>query len=299
MKPLEILVGLPPWSVLKPAQILASPAFAMPCRFADQNAVVRLDAPSGADALFLDVRFADEPHVLGIRDSARFESLHALWPYRAETPAPILLALVEKECAPLLQTLENAVRCQLRIAGLADAEGAATSGEDGDVLCGRVADVEFSLSRSAAVDEAFGSLRNLDLSHPSVRDTPLDAEVEHAAFALSAADIASLAPGDALFLPEVGSVRPRFIVDNSLAADENGVSPFLRDDTRVRVRDAEPRRISLGTLLDWAQSGCNETAAPAFALRLANSAGRTLASGHREKIAGNTAFVVESSAANP
>lgn len=298
MKPLEILLDLNAWSSLKPAQILASPAFAMPCRFADQNAVMRLDAPAGVDELRLLISFADEQHVLGLRDSARYESLHALWAYRAETPAPILLALVEKECASLLQTLENAVRCQLRIVGIAEPQQEPPSADE--VLYATIGDVSFSLTRSAMVDEALGSLRNIDLTHQSVRAQSLVAEIEHAVFMLPSADFASLAPGDALLLPEVGTVKPRFIVENTFVIDENGVAPYRQDDSRLRVRNQEPGTITLGTLLDSAQDSARIPAAPgpSFALRLVNSAGRTLATGHFEKIAGQAAFITESLASN-
>lgn len=297
MKPLEILLDLGSWSSLKPAQILASPAFAMPCRFADQNAVMRLDAPAGDDELRLAISFADESHVLGLRDPARYESLHALWPYRAETPAPILLALVEKECASLLQTLENAVRCQLHIIGMAEPIQEPPNADE--VLYATIGDVSFSLTRSSMVDEALGSLRNIDLAHPAVREQSLVAEIEHASFVLSSADLAALAPGDALLLPEVGTVKPRFIVENTFVIDENGVAPYRQDDSRMRVRNQESSNITLGELLDSAQDARVPSAPePSYALRLVNSAGRTLATGHFEKIAGQAAFVAEAIASN-
>ena len=118
-----------------PDAILDSPAFAMPCRLGEETAMLRPAqvAPSEADTLALEIAFGDEPHTLHLARSPRFAQLDKLWDSRADVPEPILLALVERECGPLFQLLENAVRKQLRLTGLRnvsrdvsrrDAEGA-------------------------------------------------------------------------------------------------------------------------------------------------------------------------------
>ena len=203
MKPHEILSMLPQWADAAPEALLDSPAWAMPCRLGEDSAALRAADVRPGDTLDLAVLLDGERHVLSIADSPRFTDVHALWPSRADVPEPILLALVEKECGSLLQLVENAVRRQLKI------EGLAPDGPDGRTLFAQVNDVVFGLTRSPTVEAAFGQLRFIDCAHQAVRDTVLPCETELAAFTLQAAELASLAVGDALLLPEVGTVPPR------------------------------------------------------------------------------------------
>ena len=123
MNPLDILSALPPFRDWSPAEVLASPEWAMPCRLGDEEGrLVAEGALLPADPLRLAVRFAEDPATLALADSPIFPELHALWSSRAEVPSPVLLALVEKECGPLLQLLENAAGRQLAVDGLADGE---------------------------------------------------------------------------------------------------------------------------------------------------------------------------------
>ena len=248
MKPLEILVAIPKWATATPDQILDSPAFAMPCRLGEEQVSLRLGAVQPGDTLDLAILFGDEPHSLRLARSPRFPELDKVWDSRADVPEPILLALVEKECGPLLQLLENAVRRQLRLVGLA-----ANSDPDARMVFAQVNDVVFSLTRSETVTAAFGILRHLDFASPELRSETFTAETEYAAFALAAADLASLSVGDALLVPEIGSVPPRLVVDGRFAVDESGVSPFA-DDGRCRVVAAEMRTVSLGELFDAAEN---------------------------------------------
>ena len=242
MKPHEILSVLPRWADAAPEALLDSPAWAMPCRLGEDSTVLRTADVTPCDTLNLAVLLDGERHVLSIADSPRFTDIHALWPSRADVPEPILLALVEKECGPLLQLVENAVRRQLKIEGIAP-------------------------------------------------DGP-DAETELAAFTLPAADLASLDVGDALLLPEVGTVPPRLVVDGRFVVDENGVLPF-KDDGRLRVVGVEARAITLGELFDRAQDPVAEKAVEPAQLRLVAS-GRTAAYGRFERLASHPAFIVES-----
>ena len=287
MKPHEILSMLPQWADAAPEALLDSPAWAMPCRLGEDSTALRMADVRPCDTLNLAVLLDGERHVLSIADSPRFTDIHALWPSRADVPEPILLALVEKECGPLLQLVENAVRRQLKIEGLAS-----ESGPDARTVFAQVNDVVFGLTRSPAVETAFGQLRFIDCAHQAVRDTVLPCETEIAAFTLPAADLASLDVGDALLLPEVGTVPPRLVVDGRFAVDENGVLPF-KDDGRLRVVDAEARTMSLGELFDRAQNPAAEKSAAPAQLRLVAS-GRTAAQGRLEKLASHPAFVVES-----
>ena len=296
MKSLEILQTLPKWAKARPEQVLDSLAFAMPCRLGDASATLRHEAFEATDTLDLAVLFGDEPHMLRIARAARFAELDKIWESRADVPEPILLALAEKDCGALFQLLENVVRRQFKIVSLA----AESAGGDTTSACGfRVEDVFFSLSRSDTVVAALGNLRHLDLSHPALRAETLSAETEYAAFVLSAADLASLAVGDALLLPEIGSLPARLVVDGRFVADGNGVSPFANDG-RCRVVAVEPRTVTLGELFDAAEGFAAEgvlveVGVPPVQtpLRLVLS-GREIARGRLDRLGDQNAFVVES-----
>ncbi len=294
MKPLEILCARPHGVDATPAAILASSAFAMPCRWGDEPAVLRLNAVHPSDTLALSVCFGDEPHTLALARSSRFAELDAIWEARADVPDVLLLALVERACGPLFQLLENAVRRQMRLVGLAGEADAAA-------LSFRVADVAFTLSQSNTVVAALGTLRNLDPADATLRAVALSAEAEYAAFALSDADGAGLAPGDAVLLPELGACAPRLVVDGRFIADATGVVPYretTEGDVRppVRVRAARPSTLTLGELFDAAEGGLRPDgiAAPAVAdaLRLVRD-GRTLATGSLGRVGDHAAFIVE------
>lgn len=294
MKPLEILCARPRGVDATPAAILASSAFAMPCRWGDEPAALRLNAVRPSDTLALSVCFGDEPHTLALARSSRFAELDAIWEARADVPDVLLLALVERACGPLFQLLENAVRRQMRLVGLAGEADAAA-------LSFRVADVAFTLSQSDTVVAALGTPRNLDPADATLRAVALFAEAEYAAFALSDADGAGLAPGDAVLLPELGACAPRLVVDGRFVADATGVVPYretAEGDVRppVRVRAARPSTLTLGELFDAAEGGLGSDAIPApavaDALRLVRD-GRTLATGSLGRVGDQAAFIVE------
>ena len=287
MKPHEMISMLPQWANATPESLLDSPAWAMPCRLGEEAATLRVAEVRPCDTLNLSVSLEGERHLLCIADSPRFADLHALWAARQDVPEPVLLALVEKDCGPRLQLVENAVRRQLKIEGLD-----AGSGPDARTVFAQVNDVVFGLTRSLAVETAFGQLRFIDCAHQAVRDTVLPCETEIAAFTLPAADLASLDVGDALLLPEVGTVPPRLVVDGRFAVDENGVLPF-KDDGRLRVVGAEACTLTLGELFDRAQNPVAEKSAAPAQLRLVAS-GRTAAQGRLERLASHPAFIVES-----
>ena len=294
MKPLEILSSLPAWAKSTPAAILSSPAWTLPCRLGDETCAMRLDAPVPAETLDILIRFGDEEHVLGIVDTPGLPEIHALWASRADVPEPILLALIEKECGPLLQLLENAARRQLQVAGLAKER------PEVQKVCARVFSdkgdfLSFTLTLSPALTETLGLLRFIDASHPSVRECVLSAEVEVASFALGAAEIAGLAPGDALLLPEVDTIPQRLIVDGRFAASEGDVVAW-RDEGLLRIIAGEPRDITLGALLDAVAGNADALAlskpAENAPLRLSRS-GTVLATGRLGTVGAQRAFVVD------
>lgn len=285
MKPHEILAMLPQWADAAPKSLIDSPAWAMPCRLGDVAATLRKADMRPGDTLNLAVSLEGSRHVLSIADSPRLAELHALWASRADVPEPIVLALVERECGDLLQLVENAVRRQLKI------EGLASDGPDEQTLFLQVEDVVFGLTRSSVVESALGQLRFIDCAHQDIRDSALPCETELAAFVLSAADLASLAVGDALLLPEVGTVPPRLVVDGRFVVDGNGVAPF-KDDGRLRVVGVESQTMALGELFDRAQNPVAEKPANQAQIRLVAS-GKAIAHGHIDQLASQPAFIVE------
>ena len=330
MNTLDLLSSLPPFRDWTPAEILASPAWAMPCRLgSEEGRIVSEGALLPADPLRLAVRFADDPATLCLADSPLFPELHALWPSRADVPAPILLALVEKECGPLLQLLENAAGRQLAIDGLV--EEPAPEGDDsslvtrhsslgearpfallrssGEALC------SFALTLPHSLREAFGQPRNLDTAHPSLRDREYPAVVQLAEPTLSATDLASLAPGDHLLLPEIEAATPgdsgdtpdrlscpsaTLLVDNRLAASTSGLAPWS-DPGTLRVVLADPVTITFGALADLA-SGTEGEHSPFSILHSSLREGSplsllrgpaVLATGSLSTVAGQHSFAVE------
>ena len=303
MKPFEILSQLPQWAKARPGAIVDSPAFAMQCRLGDETVVLRRASvePAVSDMLALSVSFGDEPHTLCIARSARFQDLDKLWNSRAEVPEAELLALVEKECGPLFQMLENAVRKQMRLVRVAS-QGSLEVSKFGslDDLGSKCLNLQtsnlpttvFSLTRSETAVAAFGMLRNLDLSHESIRSMSLESEIEYAAFAMPNDDFASIATGDAVLLPEIGTVEPKLVVDGRFVLDANGVSPYV-EDALVRVRAAEARPVSLGEVFDAAETPVKRAAAVQDEqLRLVRN-GKTVASGRLDSIGDQRAFIVE------
>jgi len=285
MKPFEILSALPAWSGASPDAIVDSPAFALPCRLGDETTLLRFGATRPADSLRLSILLEDEPHVLGIARSPKFKELDAIWDSRSDVPEAIVLALAERELGAVFQLVENAARRQLKLVGISSAEA------DESDLCAQVDDIVFTLTRSKTVVSAIGNLRNIDVSHEAVRSEVLKCEAEYAAFALGAADLASIAPGDYLLLPEIGTLRPKLVVDGRFALDESGVVPYVSDDL-VKVRDAQPRDITLGEVFDAADAPRSTAAVPPAGIRLVKE-NRTIATGRLDSLGDQNAFLVE------
>ncbi len=302
MKPFEVLAALPAWSAASPAALLDSPAWAMPCRLGDDPCSLRLDADLPAETLRLAVRLGGDPLAIGLADTPRHPELHALWPTRSEVPEAVLLALAERECGPLFQLLENSLRRQLAVESLlpGDASPAAAP-----TLSARLLDpageeiLAFTLSRTPAVEAAWGQLRFIQTSHPAVRDAVLPADTEYAAFTLPPADLATLAPGDALLLPELAPdspapAAPRLVVDRRFALSSS-VEPWT-DTDQLRVLADPGSTATVGALLDAASADEPPPPLPVppegAPLRLVRGT-RTLAAGRLEHLGPTPAFLVE------
>lgn len=291
MKPFEIFSAVPQRAEATPDAILDSPAFLAPCRIGDDMLSLRRPdvQPDESGMLALSIAFGDEPHELLLAPSPRFPELGKIWDARADVPEPVLLALAEKECGAFFQMLENVVRRQMKLNGIASA-----SGEQKVFLGLSDGSLSFALTRSVAVVSALGVLRNLDLGHESIRSRTLPCEYEYAAFAADDAELAALASGDAVLLPEIGSIAPRIVVDGRFVADANGVSHKI-DDALAHVFAAAPGEITLGELFD-AQENPAAVASPAQGspLKIVKG-GRPVASGRLDSLSGQPAFIMETS----
>ena len=121
MNEMQLLQRWPGWAGRTPREIMDSPAWSMRTRWGDDETRLRFSDNRPRDVLGLKIAFDDEEHFLGIGEREAFPDLAALWDRKSDLPGTLMLALVEKECGKLLQLLENAVRRQLRVIGLAEA----------------------------------------------------------------------------------------------------------------------------------------------------------------------------------
>lgn len=192
-------------------------AWAMNVGYAGNDATLVKDATRERDVIGLAIAFDDEPHFLALAVSDAYPELSKVWALKTKLPKEVLLALVEKECGELLQTLENAARRQLSVVGLvpheevgaknAAAQAFALRNADGKTVC------DFALSLSKTLLGELGRVENLDVSHESIRSLTRPARVEYAAFSLADEELAGLAPGDHLLLPEIATDAPKWVTE--------------------------------------------------------------------------------------
>lgn len=195
----ELLKAWPGWSNAGAEMVLASPAWRLPVRVGDRTGVLRFGPEAVADTIDLAVTLDDEPHVLSLVDSPCFPDLHLLWAQRAGLPPEVLLALLEKECGAVFSLVETATRRMLGVKGLAEAPSPAARRLDatvGDVT------VSFALDVPSEVLTEWGRLENLEPAHPAIRALTRPVQAYYLAFDLSDGEIAALAPGDHLLVPD-------------------------------------------------------------------------------------------------
>ncbi len=282
MKPHEILSLLDAWRRKTPEELLSSPAWAMPCRLGDQQLTMHAGALRPADPLFLKVRFGETPHTLALGPSEAFPELSRLWGARGDLPEPILLALIERECAPFFQLLENAMRRQMAIESL--------GGEpDENAFCGEVGGITFTLTRTPQLVQTFGRLTFLDPANEELRNTPCSAEFEYTAFAFPQKELDALEIGDAVVLPELETTEPGTIVEGAIQVESNGTAAPILQDALVHVRSAAPAQIRLGELFDGVIKIPRAGESP---LKLVCT-GRTIATGRLGRLAEQPAFFAE------
>jgi len=221
----ELLRSWPGVSALSAEALLSHPAWRMPVGYADDvlSVVVEASGPLRPDELLLAVTLDEVDNVLGISDSSRYPDLHRLWARRAELPEALLIALVEKEAGPLLQTVEELTKRELRLVGLA---GSANAGDGATRRSFRLESSDgasgFSLRVPAEVVTSIGVLDNLDTSHESIQSLTRPARAEYAVIDAAPDVVSALKTGDFL-----------------LAEQETEASwqTELPDDSSLRLRD--------------------------------------------------------------
>lgn len=256
MNALELLREWPTWKRANAETILNSPAWRMNVDYGGEIAsIVKVDGPINAPLLSLEVTFDDSTHLLTIGDSPAFPDLHLLSARLAELPPEVVLALVEKECGNLMQTLENVFRRQLRLKRIVEVSAGGTA----FALAGGKAAISFAIDLDPAMVQTIGALRNLDVTHESIRSMTRDCLAVYAEFSLAAEEVGALAPGDHLVVP-TGSTATW--------------SVELPDDDKVRAVASESVPIPFSAFADGQMPPCP----PPSSLRIVQ-AGRTIAVG--------------------
>ena len=205
----ELIRSMPEFAALKPAEILAHPAWRMPVEWDGREAELRSDGKPSADAVSLRVSFAGTDCVLSIFAAEAFPDLSRLLPARRAVPDALMLAVVEKEAGRLLSLLEDATRMEVSVSGLCEPAAGMTAFR---VVRGDGEEVRFALEVAPGPMRALGDLGFLDVAHPSVADRPLACEVEYATVELEEDELGGLAKGDCLVLPELEEERPGRLV---------------------------------------------------------------------------------------
>ena len=223
MNAIELMEKWPGIAGADAATIFGMDAWALGVSYAGNDATLVKDATRERDVIGLEVKFDDEVHFLSIAVSDDYPELSKVWEQKAKLPNEILLALVEKECGALLQTLENAARRQLSVVGLVPREDVGAKNVAAQAFALRDADgmtvCDFALSLSPNILAEFGRVENLDANHESIRTLTRPARAEYAAFSLTDDELKGLAAGDHLLLPEIGSQPAKWLTGDEKADD--------------------------------------------------------------------------------
>ncbi len=218
--------------------MLASPAWRMTVDYDGRRGALTA-APEGlpAETVELGVAFEDEECVLGIGDSPAFADLHALWAKREALDPNVLLAIVEKECGPLFQALEDATRKQFSVKGFVPPSVTSPRRRAFRLSVER-AQVDFTLELTPALTLKWGNLDFLDCAHESIRSLERPAWADYVSLMMTADELAALKPGDFLLLPE------------TMPAPQWRVAPA--DDDAVHVVGVEQAQVTFAQLVDEA-----------------------------------------------
>ncbi len=275
MNAFELLQNWPSWKGASAEAIYASEAWAMPTRWGDRPCLLRRSGTVFRDVLGIAIRLDDEEHFLGLGNRETFPDLQTLWEVKNDLPDALKLALVEKECGPLLQLLENAARRQLTVVGVAPS--AARDGATGF----EVVDAEnnilasFDLDVTPGLVKTFGQFKCLDLNHEAIRSMTRDAWLVYASFSLTEEELAGLAIGDYLLLPEIAGGAAKW-------------QTALPQDDLLTIASPEPAALTFAQLAD----GPLPPAPTPTLLRIYRQ-GKAFAQGRLDTLAGQPALAIE------
>jgi len=277
MDALELIKTWPGWAKANAETVFASPAWRMPVAYDGGEAVLRLSAENPSDVLEVSITIDGTPHVLGLTPSPAYPDLSLLWSKRTSLPDALLLALVEKECGPVLQMIEDMSHRQVAVTGLAPASIAKPSSCRTFVLSREGVDpIVWTFDVNDAFALQCGRLEFLDTSHPQIRESVRPAVPEYATIMLLAEERGTFKAGDFILLPET-MPEPKWVSDEP-------------DDDALHVRGVTSTEISFAAFADDALPPVPELSGPLEIVRR----GRSVARGTVRKIGVAPAFFVES-----
>ncbi len=277
MTQIDMLANWPGWEKKTAGELITSPAWAMMVRYGDDEMRLKFSKTAPRDVIGLRIAFDDEEHFLGLGNRETFPDLNILWYEKKRLPDALVLALIEKECGDLLQLLENAVRSQLKVIGLADPEERSEA-QGFEVVDGSGSVIAFfSLTLSHMVKTAFGDVSNIDTAHPDIRAMEMPAQIEYASFQLNEAEAKGLASGDYLLMPEAVNLSGAKWMPQGIA-----------HDGRFHLVAEESGMLTFGALADGALPPVPE---PSRLVLVRD--GRTIAVGGFSRLGGQPAFAVE------
>lgn len=202
----ELLKKWPNGQLTSAEGIFQSPAWRLSVVYEDAPSVLVRGEEKPTDILPLVLTLDGEASVLGLADSQSYPDLHLLWGRRHELPSEVLLALVEKECGPLFQMLEDATKKLVAVKGLADA-AKRVDGTAFTLLRPDGQQMPFTLEITPSILARFGVLDNLDVTHASIRSMARSARAVYAELTVSASEVAAFAADDRLVLPPLDVAR--------------------------------------------------------------------------------------------
>lgn len=267
------------WPALSKANaetVFDSPAWRLETADGEGVSVLTKAETPVADLLWVTVTLEDEPHVLGIGDAEAFADLHRLWSRRSALPEELLLALVERECGPLFQMLEKALRRQLRLKGLSTGPTGESARRVDFELSVNGSVFAFALDLTPLLITELGRVMYLNPGHESIRALRRPAWVEYAAVDLLECEFADLAKDDRIVLPE--NCAPVWRVT-------------VPEDDRGHLRMEAAGEVTFGQMADEDWPAQPE---PGRVVLLKN--GRTVARGRLESLGLQKVFRVEEAA---
>lgn len=287
------------------------PAYGIASSWPEAGCQVRLAAVRPLPEVAVTLRLGGEEQVLGIPALPVFSTVHQLLG-AGKVEQELLLAALEADAGGLFDWLEKTCQMQLTVTGLATLDDVRFSRARAFGVYapdGRERG-SFLLSLSPAMLRSFGSLAFLDAEHESWRHHVLPAEVELAHFHLESAELAGLAAGDMLLLPELSpeqaswpvtlQVGDCFQVQGMWQGHELNLStvPLLKganEGTELRICLRETVNISLPMLLPLLQpdGAVSLTLTAPEGLKLVDARGELLAEGRLARVGVQQAMALE------